>query len=138
MSAFMLALLQNQQPRIYGTGEKRRDFIYVDDVNDFHLQCLRDPRTIGQTFNLGYGVPYSVNEIYARIAALIGSDIRPEYVPDLAGEAQTTHADIRKAQALGWTPKIDLDEGLTRSLRYLREHVIANRDPAPAERSGVT
>jgi UDP-glucose 4-epimerase len=130
MSAFILALLRGQTPVIYGSGEKKRDFIYVDDVNDFHVRCLTDARTIGETYNLGYGTPYSVNEIFARIAAIVGSEITPTHLPDLAGEAQTTHADIRKARALGWQPNVDLDEGLARSIRYIRERVIANPDHA--------
>ena len=51
MSAFIIKLLRNERPIIYGTGEKRRDFIFVDDVNDFHEVCLSDARTIGKTFN---------------------------------------------------------------------------------------
>jgi nucleoside-diphosphate-sugar epimerase len=136
MSAFILALLRGQQPVIYGSGEKRRDFIYVDDVNDFHMRCLLDSRTIGDTYNLGFGTPYSVNEIYARIAAQLQSDIRPRHLPDLAGEAQTTHADITKARGLGWQPLVDLDEGLRRSISYIKENVIANPDRALAEGRG--
>ena len=45
MSAFIIKLLRGERPIIYGTGEKRRDFIYVDDVNDFHLRCIDDERT---------------------------------------------------------------------------------------------
>ena len=99
MSAFILALLRDERPVIYGTGEKRRDFVYVDDVNDFHLRCLSDVRTHNETFNLGFGTPYSVNEIYARIAEMLDSALTPERKPDLAGEAQTTHADISKARS---------------------------------------
>ena len=40
MSAFVIKLLKKETPIIYGTGEKRRDFVYVDDVNDFHMLCL--------------------------------------------------------------------------------------------------
>jgi nucleoside-diphosphate-sugar epimerase len=138
MSAFIIALLRGERPTIYGSGEKRRDFIFVDDVNDFHMRCLSDVRTVGETYNLGFGTPYSVNEIYRKIAGLLGSDVEPVRKPDLAGEAQTTHADIAKARALGWEPRIDIDEGLRRSIDYIKENVIASQGPARAERSGVT
>src|SRR5947208_1873441 len=68
MSAFILNLLRGKRPTIYGDGSKRRDFIYVDDVNDFHLLCLKDPRTVGGTFNLGSGANHSVLEIYREIS----------------------------------------------------------------------
>jgi UDP-glucose 4-epimerase len=124
MSAFILKLLAGERPTIYGTGEKRRDFVYVDDVNDFHLQCLDDPRTIGGTFNLGSGEDASVREIFERIRRLLGSDVEPLQAPDLPGEAQRTLADTARARALGWSPQVDLDEGLRRSIAYIRTHVL--------------
>lgn len=126
MSAFILKLLKGERPTIYGSGEKSRDFIYVDDVNDFHLRCIDDRRTDGRVFNLGYGHPYSVNEIYARIAALLGVSVEPEHLPDLEGEAQTTHADITAAMSIGWAPLVGIDEGLRRSIAYIKTHVLAH------------
>lgn len=124
MSAFILKLLQGQQPIIYGTGEKRRDFIYVDDVNDFHLLCLRDRRTDGQVYNLGSGRSYSVREIYEAIAHLMKVEIEPAYQPDLPGEARETLGDITAAQKLGWSPKVSLNEGLQRSIDYIKTCVL--------------
>jgi nucleoside-diphosphate-sugar epimerase len=123
MSAFVIKLLRGQRPVIYGTGEKRRDFIYVDDVNDFHLRCIDDARTEGEVYNLGTGVNYSVREIYDEIAAQLGTSIEPEFRPDLPGEAQTNLADISAARALGWDPLVDLREGLARSIDYIKRNV---------------
>lgn len=124
MSAFILKMLRGESPTIYGNGEKRRDFIYVDDVNDFHIRCLEDRRTVGETYNLGSGVPYSVKEIYERVATLVGFTGAPAYQPELPGEAELTHADIRKAKALGWEPRVSLDEGLLRALEYIKTTVL--------------
>jgi UDP-glucose 4-epimerase len=120
MSAFFLMLLRGERPVIYGTGEKRRDFIHVDDVNDFHLQCIVDPRTDGRVFNLGSGVNHSVKEIYERVVAILGTNLLPIYKPDLPGEAQETLADISAARALGWRPKVSLDQGLRSFVDYYR------------------
>ena len=119
MSAFIIKLLRGERPVIYGPGEKRRDFIYVDDVNDFHLRCIDDERTEGEVYNLGTGVNYSVREIYDEIATQLGTTIQPEFRPDLPGEAQANLADISAARALGWEPRIDLHEGLARSIEYI-------------------
>ena len=119
MSAFIIKFLRGERPVIYGTGEKRRDFIYVDDVNDFHLRCIDDERTEGEVYNLGTGVNYSVREIYDEIATQLGTSIQPEFRPDLPGEAQANLADISAARALGWEPRIDLHEGLARSIEYI-------------------
>jgi len=122
-SAFIIKLLKGEVPVIYGSGEKRRDFVYVDDINDFHLLCMQDERTTGHVYNLGSGKNYSVNEIYQIIAALLESDIRPVYKPDLPGEAFANLADIGQAQRLGWQPKTDLFTGLSNSIEFIRQEM---------------
>lgn len=120
MSAFIIRLMRDEQPVIYGTGEKRRDFIHVDDVNNFHLLCIDDSRTDGRVFNLGSGVSYSVKEIYQQVAKLLESKTTPAYRPDLQGEAEETLADISAARALGWGPKTTLEQGLASFVDYYR------------------
>jgi nucleoside-diphosphate-sugar epimerase len=129
MSAFVIKLLKGERPIIYGTGEKRRDFVYVDDVNDFHLMCIHDDRTTGQTFNIGSGVNYSVHEILDQISSVLGVSPNPFYKDDLPGEAQVTLADITQAKGLGWEPKTTLHVGLQRSIDYIRKEMAAGRIP---------
>jgi UDP-glucose 4-epimerase len=128
-SAFIIKLLKNEQPVIYGTGDKRRDFVHVDDINDFHIQCMMDDRTTGHVFNLGSGVNYSVNDIYDIIAGLLDTEIKPAYKADLPGEAFANLADIAKAKQLGWLPKISLVQGLQTSIQYLRDEIAKGNVP---------
>ena len=124
MSAFILHLLENRAPTIYGDGRKRRDFVHVDDVNDFHMLCLTDARVRGGTYNLGTGQSYSVLEVYRMIADLLGSGVVPAHAEELSGEAFETRADATRARALGWAPRIELREGLRGMIDYLRENVL--------------
>lgn len=125
MSAFIIRMLRGERPIIYGTGEKRRDFIYVDDVNDLHLLLLDDPRSNGRVFNVGTGVNYSINEIYRHVEDLLETGLEPICKPDLPGEAEVTMAEITAARALGWEPRVDIHEGLCRTIQYIRERVLA-------------
>src|SRR5712691_9980785 len=102
MSAFAMKMLRGERPVIYGTGEKRRDFIYVDDVTGFNLLALQDPRTDGKVFNVGSGTSYSVNDSFAMMAVMLETDVRPVHRDDLPGEAEATLADITNERALGW------------------------------------
>jgi nucleoside-diphosphate-sugar epimerase len=120
MSAFIIKLLKGEQPVIYGAGSKKRDFVYVDDVNDFHLLCIRDKRTDGGVFNLGSGKSCSVNEIYEMIAGLLSIRISPVRKPDLPGEAEQTLADITNASRLGWKPKTAITEGLKNMIDFIK------------------
>jgi len=120
-SAFIIKLLKGEQPTIFGDGEKRRDFIHVDDINNFHIQCMEDKRTDGKVFNLGSGRNYSINEIYDTIARILNSDVRPTHLNDLPGEAFANLADITEAMRLGWVPKTTLEEGLKTSIDFIKK-----------------
>lgn len=119
MSAFIMRLARGEAPVIYGTGDKRRDFIHVDDINRFHELCILDDRTNGEVYNLGSGINYSITDIYEHVSRLMGKSIPVVHAPDQPGEAQETLADIDKAKALGWSPQIGLDEGLQTMIDYL-------------------
>lgn len=121
MSSFIIKLLKGQPPIIYGSGEKKRDFVYVDDVNDFHIQCINDTRTDGEVFNLGSGENYSVNEIYQMINNILDIRIPPIHKPDLPGEAEQTLADCTKAKKLGWKPKTSITDGLEKMVEFIKE-----------------
>jgi len=124
MSSFIIRMLQGDQPIIYGTGQKRRDFVYVDDVNDFHLIVLEDQRANGKTFNVGSGINFSVKEVYQLIEDLLRTGLRPVYEPELPGEAEITLADITAAKSLGWEPRVEIMEGLRRSIAYFQSRVL--------------
>ena len=127
MSAFIIKLLKGENPIIYGTGKKRRDFIYIDDVNDFHMRCIDDQRTDNIVFNLGSGVNYSVLEIYELVSGLLGKRIEPVFKPDFPGEAEVTLADITEAKKLGWKPKTDIKTGLMNAIEYIKNEIAAGR-----------
>ena len=126
-SAFIIKLLRGEAPIIYGTGEKRRDFIHVEDINNFHVQCMTDERTDGGVFNLGEGKNYSVNDIYETVSDLLGIRIPAQRKPDLPGEAQATLADISRARALGWEPRMSLRDGLGTMVDFIRAEMAAGR-----------
>lgn len=124
MSAFAIKLLKGEAPVIYGSGKKRRDFIYVEDVTEFNVLALTDARTDGGVFNVGSGESHSVNEIFTAIEEILNTGLSPTHVADLPGEAEATLADITESTALGWRPRIGLREGLEHSIDYIKEHVL--------------
>tara|TARA_B100000315_G_scaffold220984_1_gene224054 strand:- start:353 stop:1294 length:942 start_codon:yes stop_codon:yes gene_type:complete len=131
MSGIIIKLLKGERPIIYGDGTKRRDFIYVDDVNRFHEMIMFDERTNGIVFNLGSGVNYSVLEIYEAIESILKTGLKPVHRPDLPGEAFQNLADISKAESLGWEPQISLEKGLKLSINYIRDNVLDTMELIP-------
>ena len=123
MCSFIIRMLRGERVVIYGTGEKRRDFIYVDDVNDLHLVVMDNERSEGKVVNVGTGTNLSVNEVFRLVEDQLKTGLAPIYKPDLPGEAEITLADIGTAKSLGWSPKIEVNEGLRRTIDYLREKI---------------
>ncbi len=124
MTEFILQLFTGIRPILYAGGKRTKDYIYVDDINDFHLRAIEDSRTDNQTYNLGTGKETSFAEVLNLTQKLLGTNLEPELQPALSGGVTRTLADITKATALGWRPKTTLDEGLQKSILYIQEYVL--------------
>ena len=98
----------NEPLTIVGDGTQRRDFIYVGDVAKANLiaaEATLDKKYLGQVFNIGSGINYSVQEIADAI-----SD-NQTYIPKRDGEMETTWSNIEKAsEILNWKPEVDVLE----------------------------
>ena len=122
-SSFIIKILKNESPIIYGSGEKRRDFIHIDDINKFHIQCMQDSNTDNKVFNLGSGLNYSVNEIYKLISKKLNSNIKPIYKENIAGEAQENLSDNTNANIIGWKPEMNIEQGLETMIDYIKKEI---------------
>jgi len=130
VGAFTNALFNGETPTIYGDGSKRRDFLHIDDLTEFHTTVLavRGRRDGSETYNAGFGKNYSILEVYHKVhkeCAKIKSGKVPsliDYKDDQPDEAQVTLANIKKAEEdLGWVPKISFDEGVKKTVQSLWE-----------------
>lgn len=132
-----LRLFGGHNPIIFGDGNRCRDFIHVDDVNDFHLLCLNDERTIGQTYNLGSGCTYSLFRISEFIFEYLRANNKLElsrleydFYPEINGEAHAIFANIDKAKALGWKPRKTIYDAIIDTIYYLEKEIESgNVDP---------
>jgi len=112
-------MLRGEPVTINGTGEQERDFVYVEDCARANLIGLE--RGEG-AYNVGTGVPTTINEIYRQIQKITGYTGEPEYGPAKMGDVFRTYLDIRKIGAeLGWEPIYSLTEGLRRTIDFLRQ-----------------
>ncbi len=119
---FITALLQGERPTIYGDGWQTRDFIFVEDVVRANLlACLAGKEAVGQIINVAGGRAVSINELYQVIADLLGSELKPHYVPPRPGDVRHSLADISRAQRLlGLQNLTPLEEGLRKTISWYR------------------
>lgn len=104
---FLAQLLAGEPLTVVGDGEQTRDFIFVTDAVDA-VRAAAAHGKAGQIYNVGSGVPVSVNELVRRL----GSPPTVK-VPKRPGEPDCTWADISKIRRdLGWAPKVGFAEGV--------------------------
>lgn len=72
-------------------------------------------------FNIGTGIETSDRELHATVARTTGSTLEPEWHPERAGDVRRSALDANLASSvLGWTPRVDLAEGISRTVAYFR------------------
>ena len=124
---FIRLAIENREIQIFGDGSQMRDFVYVDDAADAFLRAGASDACDGDVFNVGGVEPISHRDLVAMLIDTAGSG-RVRYV-DWPPEKKridigSFYSDSTKFQTrVGWTPQVDLREGLRRTLAYFREHL---------------
>lgn len=121
---FILKALKNEDLEVYGDGTQIRAWCYVDDFCDALLQCMEVEEAVGQAFNIGNPRnTLTIYELAKKIISLCGSKSNIIFKA-----LDFTDVDIRvpntaKARdILGFMPKIDLEEGLSRTIEWVRRY----------------
>ena len=118
---FITAIADGQPVHIHGDGEQSRDFTYVENVVDATLRAGVADGANGEIFNIANGTPASVNALADTIGAILGQPVLKEHLPTRAGDIRDSWADLSKAtRILGYRPAVELDEGLRRTVEFLR------------------
>jgi UDP-glucose 4-epimerase len=127
ITVFGRALLTGECATIFGDGTASRDYVYVDDVVDAFVRAGAAPLNTVGTYNIGTGEQATVSEVHGLIADVLGSAESPSFGPFNSGELQAIALDATKARVdLGWIPRVDLTEGIERTMRWLREELASD------------
>jgi len=119
-------ILRNETLYIYGTGKQTRDYVYVSDVADAFVAAATQPipkagELTARAFNIGTGVETSVSALATMLAAVTSTSSVIEHRPQRAGEVSRSVLDAGKAQTLlGWSPKVDLRQGLAHTFAWIK------------------
>ena len=119
VAIFAKQMLTGGQPIINGTGEQERDFVYVGDVANANLLAIKQGD--GEIFNIGMGIGTSINDIFHSLKEATGYSGEEVHGPPKAGEVFRIYLDASKARReLGWSARVSLGEGLSRTAEYFR------------------
>ncbi len=122
------AAISGRAPVLRSDGSPERDFLYVEDAANAYLaiaDALDRDDVRGEAFNAGGGRAHRIGDVVALISRLADTGVEPEIrgQGNPAGEIDRQYVDPTKLrETVGWEPSVGLEEGLTRTIAWYREH----------------
>jgi len=122
VSNFIVQALQGNDITIYGDGSQTRSFCYVDDLIAGMIALMNSPKEIIGPINIGNPNEFSISDLVSEVVGLTGSKSKVVLLPLPEDDPRQRQPDITKAKnILGWTPKVQLKEGLEKTIEYFSE-----------------
>lgn len=126
VSNFILQALRNEPITIYGDGSQTRSFCYVDDLLNGMVSLMDHPYAGAEPINVGNPHEITVKQLADIIVSLTGSRSKVEYLNLPSDDPLQRCPDITKAQELlYWEPRVDLETGLSKTITYFDDLLIA-------------
>lgn len=118
---FVKAAISKQPIPLFWKGEQVRDFIYIDDLAEAHVLALT--LTGLHIYNVGTQTGVKVIDVVKRIFELVGYEVPIEDKGERKGDVPALVASSQKIQEeLGWRAKVNLDEGLRKTIEFFKNH----------------
>ncbi|GAB4330330.1 MAG: SDR family oxidoreductase [Candidatus Abyssubacteria bacterium] len=127
---FVVRALKGLPLEIHGDGNQIRAWCYIDDMIEGIVLTLTKPEAVGHVFNIGNPRgTVTINTLAEKIKALSGSQSEIRYVKKDYVDVELRIPSIQKAaNLLGYQPKVDLNEGLTRTIQWYREQMETGKE----------
>lgn len=119
IAIFAKRILDGRELRIDWDGNQEKDYLYVTDVARGNLLALEGGDN--EIFCLASGKGTSVNELYRRLASIIGREVPIVRAPKRPGDIYQAYFDCTKVkEMLGWQPQVELQQGLENTVDFWR------------------
>lgn len=113
---------------VWGTGQEKRDLLYVSDLVDFVELVTNKQDYAYDIFNIGYGSAISINDLITKIITASGKNLsttHDSYKPTIPVNITL---DITKAKKkFGWHPKVSLDQGIVKTVEWYNQNIIKKK-----------
>lgn len=127
VAVFLGKILRGEPVEIWGDGSVVRDYIHVADVVDALLAAL-EQTTSEHVFNIGAGRGHSLNEVLDTIERVTGRVADRRYLPGRVFDVPASVLSIERAeQMLGWVPRLEFEQGISRFDKWLAQHLNAHQ-----------
>ncbi len=121
VSNFIVQALKNQDITIYGDGSQTRSFCYCEDLIDGMIRMMNSRDEFTGPVNIGNPNEFTIRELAEKVIALTGSSSKLIFEPLPSDDPLQRQPDISLAKKeLNWEPKIQLEEGLIKTIAYFK------------------
>jgi len=118
---FARLIEQGEKIPLYGDGTSRRDYTYIDDIIGGITGAVQNLKGY-DIFNLGESQTTPLRDLISLLEQALGKKATIEELPEQPGDVPITYADITKARSLlGYDPKVGIEEGVERFVRWFRD-----------------
>ena len=132
---FTMRLLHDQAPICYEDGQQLRDYVYVGDVARANLLAFENPGADYRSFNVGGQQATTVLEYARAVIRIAGKELEPEISGEYRfGDTRHTFSSSAALGALGWQPKVPLDEIISSYVEWARQQPDLTEFYAESER----
>ncbi len=122
VAIFSQQMITGIQPKIFGDGNKTRDYVFIEDIVKANITCI--DKGDCETINLGWGTEVKDVEIFESVRDALAVDVKAHFAQARLGEIERMCLDASKAKSLiGWEPSVTLREGIGRAVEYYRSVV---------------
>lgn len=123
VSNFIVQALKGENLTVYGDGSQTRSFCYVDDLIEGFVRLMNQDKTVGPV-NIGNPGEFTMLQLAELVLKKVGGKSKISNMPLPADDPKQRRPDISLAkEALGWEPKVPLEEGLNRTIDYFRQAI---------------
>ena len=121
VSNFIVQALKGEDITIYGNGQQTRSFCYVDDLIEAMIRAMNTGDDFTGPVNIGNPGEFTMLELAEAMIRLTNSKSKLVFLPLPQDDPKQRRPDISLAkEALGWSPKVDLEAGLEKTIGYFR------------------
>ncbi len=138
LTLFIKRVLEGKAPIIFGDGNQRRDYVYIDDVVEGNILSIKSDKANGKAFNLGGSNSYSVKQVADIVINLINPDIKPIYDDPIPGESSKYQPNRKRlpgelidfildssyiSNLLNYIPKTDFKFGVGKEIEWVKKNL---------------
>jgi len=126
LQIFIKRALKNEDIHINGDGSQIRAWCYVDDFVDCIMRCIKDPKAIGESFNIGNArAIITILGLAQTVCRVLNSKSKILFKDQLSADIELRIPSVEKsARVLGFKAKVDLDEGIAKTAVWIKKNLL--------------